>query len=139
MKQVNLKTVGWVLAYAVTEGLLYLSYESREASFHWYTHYFAGAVFALLAMALYAGIKKRPARLPLLWLLIAHLVAMIPDFLFSIFKIAHARWMDVFILHVSSHFIPGRNETWYVLFLVALGTYLITTYLVTGQAFDRDD
>ncbi len=29
----------------------------------------------------------------------------------------HQRWMDVFLGHLSTHFIPGRNITWYVIFL----------------------
>ena len=134
MRRIDLKSALWILAYAAAEGLLFLSYERREASFHWFIHYFAGAVFALLAMSIYTSINKRPIRLPLLWLLTAHLIAMMPDFMFSILKIAHARWMDIFMLHVSSHFIPGRNATWYVLFLLSLGTYLITVYLVQNNA-----
>ena len=138
MRRVNSEMVLWTLTYVAIEGLLYLSYESREASFHWFIHYFAGAVFALLVMSIYTGINKRPIRLPLLWLLTAHLIAMMPDFLFSILKIAHARWMDIFMLHVSSHFIPGRNATWYVLFLLSLGTYLATVYLVQDNSNTAD-
>jgi hypothetical protein len=33
-------------------------------------------------------------------------------------------WMDVFLLHISAHFMPGRNWTWYVIFLVCHAMYL---------------
>jgi hypothetical protein len=32
--------------------------------------------------------------------------------------------MDVFLGHVSTHFVPGRNLTWYVVFLACLAVYL---------------
>ncbi|MDQ3775608.1 MAG: hypothetical protein M3461_15280 [Pseudomonadota bacterium] len=32
--------------------------------------------------------------------------------------------MDVFLLHVQAHFIPGRNLTWYLIFLLILAAYL---------------
>ena len=66
-------------------------------------------------------------RLPFLWLLLGHLVAMAPDFAF-VEGVAHGRWMDVFLAHVSSHYILGRNWTWYAVFLVALGVYLMVIH-----------
>ncbi len=47
---------------------------------------------------------------------------MAPDFAF-VEGVPHGRWMDVFLAHVSSHHILGRNWTWFAVFLVALGTY----------------
>jgi len=32
--------------------------------------------------------------------------------------------MDLFLGHISSHFVAGRNVTWYVVFLGALAFYL---------------
>lgn len=70
-----------------------------------------------------ATATRRPVRFPLLWVLAGHLVAMAPDLAF-IAGVAHQRWMDVFLAHLSSHFAPGRNLTWYVVFLMSLAAYL---------------
>lgn len=75
-------------------------------------------------MALAARRWRRPVPYPLVWPLLAHLVAMFPDLLFAGGD-AHARWMDVFLGHITSHFVPGRNLTWYVVFLTALAYYLV--------------
>ena len=48
---------------------------------------------------------------------------MFPDFLFA-GGVAHRRWMNVFLGHLATHFIPGRNLTWYLIFVVCLGSYL---------------
>ena len=32
--------------------------------------------------------------------------------------------LPVFLGHISTHFVPGRNLSWFVVFLVALGAYL---------------
>jgi len=32
--------------------------------------------------------------------------------------------MEVFLGHLASHFVPGRNLTWYVVFLASLAAYL---------------
>jgi len=108
----------------VAELALYASYQGEDGRFHWFTHFFAGTAFVLVAMALVAKAMGRPVRLPFLWLLLGHLVAMTPDFAF-VEGVAHGRWMDVFLAHVSSHYILGRNWTWYVVFVVALGAYLV--------------
>lgn len=75
-------------------------------------------------MALAAMARGRPVVLPLVWLLAGHLVAMGPDLAF-LAGVAHQRWMDVFLGHISSHFVPGRNWTWYGVFLASLGLYLV--------------
>jgi apolipoprotein N-acyltransferase len=49
---------------------------------------------------------------------------MFPDFLFTA-GTAHYWWMDLFLGHISTHFVPGRNLTWYLVFLAALGLYLL--------------
>lgn len=82
----------------------------------------AGSV-ALLVMAAVTARSNRPTPLPLVWPFLAHVMAMFPDFLFAA-GVAHEPWMDVFLGHINSHFVPGRNVTWFVVFLIALGTYL---------------
>lgn len=116
----------WCVLAVAVEMLLYFFYFAHEARFHWFTHFFVGASVALLLMSVVAHRTRRPVPLPLLWPLLGHIVAMFPDFLFEA-GIAHRRWMDVFLGHLSTHFIPGRNWTWYVVFLVSLGLFLHAT------------
>lgn len=33
--------------------------------------------------------------------------------------------MEVFVGHISTHFVPGRNPHWYAVLLVSLGVYLV--------------
>ncbi|CAN5484205.1 hypothetical protein BH20ACT2_BH20ACT2_03930 [soil metagenome] len=102
---------------------LYHSYRGHDARFHWFTHFFVGASVVLLIGAVYTCVAGRPLRLPLLWVLGAHLVAMFPDFLFQA-GVAHYRWMDLFLGHISTHFVPGRNLTWFTIALTSLAIYL---------------
>lgn len=119
-----LRLCAWCLLAVAVEVGLFASYRGHDARFHWFTHFFVGGSVALVAMALAARRWRRPVPYPLVWPLLGHLVAMFPDFLFAAGE-AHARWMDVFLGHISSHFVPGRNVTWYVVFLAALGLYLV--------------
>ncbi len=119
----RLHLYGWVAGAIVIEMALYASYQGEDGRFHWFTHFFVGTAFALVAMTVVARRTGRPVRLPLLWLLVGHLAAMAPDFAF-LEGVAHGRWMDVFLAHVSSHYILGRNWTWYAVFLTALAAYL---------------
>ena len=113
----------WCAVAVVVEVGLYASYRGHDARFHWFTHFFVGASAALLVMAVVAAASGRPVALPLVWVLVGHLVAMAPDLAFVAGQ-AHRRWMDVFLGHISTHFVPGRNWTWYAIFLVSLAAYL---------------
>lgn len=119
-----LRLCGLCAAAVAAEVLLYLSYRGHDARFHWLTHFLIGASTALVAMAAWTWRTRRTAPLPLVWILVAHLYAMFPDFVFR-FGIAHYRWMEIFLGHISSHFVPGRNVTWLAVFAVALATYLL--------------
>ena len=121
----RLRVCGWCAVAVLAEIGLYLSYRGHDARFHWFTHFFVGSSAALVVMTAVTLRQRRAAPLPLVWLLLGHLVAAFPDVLF-LFGIAHQRWMDIFLGHVSTHFMPGRNTTWYAAFLVALAAYLIT-------------
>ena len=116
-------TCAWCLLAVAFEVYLYMAYRTHEARFHWFTHFFAGSALALLVMAAVAYRTRRPALFPLIWPILGHLYAMFPDFLFTA-GIAHQRWMDLFLGHISTHFVPGRNLTWYGVFLLALAVYL---------------
>ncbi len=122
----------WCVIAVLVEVGLYASYRGHDARFHWFTHFFVGAAAALVAMTLVAARTRRPVPLPLVWLLVAHLAAMFPDFLFAA-GVAHYRWMEVFLGHISTHFVPGRNLTWYAVFLASLGAYLVTLDRVRGD------
>ena len=111
------------LAVAVEIGL-YLSYQGHDARFHWFTRFFVGSAVALLVMGPVALRTRRPVPVPLVWPLVGHLYAMFPDFLFTGGHIAHQPWMDVFSGHISTHFVPGRNLTWYGVFLATVALYL---------------
>ena len=113
----------WCVIALLAEVGLYASYRGHDARFHWFTHFFVGASVALVAMAAVAARIRRPVPLPLVWPFLAHVVAMFPDFLFTA-GIAHERWMDVFLGHINTHFVPGRNLTWFAVFLAALAAYL---------------
>ena len=115
----------WCLGAIAVEVVLYLSYRGHDARFHWFTHLFAGASVVLFAMAAVTARTRRPVPYPLVWPLLGHVFAMIPDLLFA-GGVAHQRWMDVFLGHVSAHFMPGRNLTWYGLLLASLAAYLVT-------------
>jgi len=129
----HLKGLAELVFVVVVEILLYRRYQQGDGTFHYFTHLFAGASFALVLMTLAARRWGRPVRLPLLAVLAGHLFAMAPDILY-IESVAHARWMDVFVAHNTSHFLPGRNISWYVVFLAAM-----TLYLVTAPSGRRQD
>jgi hypothetical protein len=110
--------------FAMAELLLYLSYQHHDSRFHWFLHFFAGTSAALIVMTLVTYWSNRTILFPFLWVLIGHTVAMFPDILWSAELLPHQHWMDIFVFHISSHFIPGRNWTWYVIFLLCLALYL---------------
>ena len=114
----------WCVLAVVVEIGLYQSYRGHDARFHWFTHFFVGSAVALLIMSVVAVRTRRPVPLPLVWPLLGHLYAMFPDFLFTGGHIAHERWMDIFLGHISTHFVLGRNLTWYLVFLAAVALYL---------------
>lgn len=116
---------GGVAAAIRAELFLYLNHFAREARFHWFTHFYVGGAVALLVVTIVARRTGRPVPLPLLWPILGHVVAIFPDFLFEA-GIAHQRWMDVFPGHLSSRFIPGRDWTWYGIFLGSLAVVLWT-------------
>lgn len=118
-----LRICTWCVLAVATEVLLYASYRGHDARFHWFTHFFIGSAAALVVMAVVALRTRRPVPIPLVWPVLGHLYAMLPDFLFTA-GVAHYRWMDVFLGHISTHFVPAGNLTWFLVFLTAAGAYL---------------
>lgn len=124
--------VVWQLVlFATAEVLLYLSYQHHDTRFHWFLHFFVGTSAAFGVMTLITYWSNRTILFPFLWLLVGHVIAMFPDILWSAELLPHQAWMDIFVLHISSHFIPGRNWTWYVIFLLSLALYLYVRQKVT--------
>ncbi len=119
----GLRFCAWCVVAVAVEVAFYLSYRGHDARFHWFTHFFVGASVALLVMAAVTLRIHRPVPLPLVWIVLAHAFAMFPDFLF-VGGHVHEHWMDVFFGHLSAHYMPGRNLTWYVVFLACLALYL---------------
>ncbi|WP_157965389.1 hypothetical protein [Euzebya rosea] len=106
-----MSTRAQIVVVLASEAALYATYTGHDAAFHWFTHLLVGALAALSLMTARTLRTRRPASSPLLQILFWHVVAMLPDLLF-IGGIPHQPWMDVFLGHVSSHFVPGRNLTW---------------------------
>lgn len=105
-----------------TEASLFRTYRDNNARFHWYVHFLVAGQVTLHALAFRRrrGLHNPAAPVAVV---AVHLLAAAPDVLFM-GGVAHRRWMDVFVGHISSHRMPGRNNTWYVLFLIALADYL---------------
>lgn len=126
----------WCAAAVAVEAVLYASYRGHDASFHWLTHFFVGGSVALLLMSAWSARRRRPVPRPILWVLAGHVYAMVPDLLFRA-GIAHEQWMDAFLGHVSSHEVPGRNLTWYAVFLGCLALYAVTVHAGAAVALPR--
>lgn len=106
---------------------LYLRYASLDGQFHYWLHGLLGwalGLLALTALRLRAGGDARPVRFTA-WEAVglAHLYSAFPDILFLTGEVLHARWMDVFALHITVHFIPAPVLTALVLFLLATASY----------------
>ena len=90
---------GWCAFAIAVEVGLYASYRGHDARFHWFTHAFVGSAAALTVMTVVTLVRRRPVPRPLLWPMVTHVFAMIPDLVFS-GGYAHRRWMDVFLGHI---------------------------------------
>lgn len=119
----SVRMCSWLL-FMTMEAFLYFSYQQNDGSFHWFLHFFVGASTALIVMGLITVLSGRIVRHPLLWVFVGHVVAMLPDILWNFLVTAHEPWMDLFLGHITAHFIPGRNGTWYAIFLASLAFYL---------------
>ncbi len=116
------------------EVLLYERYGAHEASFHWFTHLYVGGAAALLVLSGLTLLRRRQAPYPAVWVVLGHIVAMVPDLLFTLRDMAHRPWMDIFLGHLSTHFVPGRNATWFTVFALSVGAYVLSVERVGGEA-----
>jgi pimeloyl-ACP methyl ester carboxylesterase len=124
-----------LVALVVAEVLLFRSYFHHEAGFHWATHFLVGLTAAAVVNAVWLALKGAPARGQMLWVLALHLYAMFPDLLFSPGLIPHDGWMNVFLGHISSHYVPGGDATWLLVALLASGAYatLLSAWLAARR------
>ncbi len=128
----NVQLVVVILA----ELALFASYGSHDARFHWATHFLVALAFTAVLLLGRLLITGAPGpRYLLLTLLGFHLYAMAPDLLFRA-GVPHYRWMDVFLGHVASHYVPGGDGTWLVISLICLGFYVaaLTAWLRARRA-----
>ena len=107
------------------EVVLYASYASHDARFHWATHFLVALLVTALWQSLHLLVAACPARGQLATVVVFHLWAMWPDLLFRA-GVPHYHWMDWLALgHVSSHYLPGGDTSWLVLALLVAGGYAV--------------
>lgn len=109
----------------VAEIALFAGYRGHEAGFHWATHFLVAMTTWALVNAAWLALKGAPARGQLIALLGWHLLAMLPDLLFGLASVPHDDWMDVFLGHIASHYVPGGAYLWLFVALVASALYAL--------------
>ena len=113
-----------LVVLVLAEIALYASYSAHDARFHWATHFLVGLAYASLVLLFRLLVTGAPGpRLLLMVVLGFHLYAMLPDLLFR-GGVPHYRWMDVFLGHVASHYLPGGDGSWLAIALTCLGLYV---------------
>ncbi|MBC7373683.1 MAG: alpha/beta fold hydrolase [Frankiales bacterium] len=113
-----------LVVLVLAECALFASYDVHDARFHWATHFLVALGFTSLLLLARLLVTGAPGPRPLLMLLLGlHLYAMAPDLLFFA-GVVHAQWMNVFLGHVASHYLPGGDGTWLVLALLCTGAYV---------------
>ena len=125
-----------LVVLVLAEVALFASYGAHDARFHWATHFLVALAFTALVLLGRLLVTGAPGpRFLLLTLLGFHLYAMAPDLFFRA-GVPHYRWMDVFLGHVASHYVPGGDGTWLVIALTCLGLYVgaLTAWLRARRA-----
>lgn len=116
------------------EVLLFERYGAHEASFHWFTHLYVGGAAALLVLSGLTLLRRRESPYPAVWVVVGHVAALVPDLLYTLRDMAHRPWMDIFLGHLSTHFVPGRNATWFAVFTLAVAAYVLNVERLGGAA-----
>lgn len=98
----------------------------------WTQHWLAGAGIAALALAARRAVTGTDAAQPLLWIITGQLAAVAPDALLRA-GVAHHRWMDVFILHVTTDAARRTVLPALVLLLLAVAVYAATSRLPSSR------
>ncbi|MGN6243599.1 MAG: alpha/beta fold hydrolase [Motilibacteraceae bacterium] len=124
-----------ILLVVLVELVVLATYRSHDSRFHWAVHFLVAVTVAAAWAALHLLVMGRPSRFFVLAVLPLHAVAMFPDVLFTL-GVPHARWMDVFLLHITSHHLPGGDLGW---LLVAGAAVLGATALLAAWSGARRD
>lgn len=87
------------------QALLASAYYERGTSWHFLLHTTFGLGLGLSVAALVSARRRQPvAALP--FAVAGEAVSVLPDLLFVIGRLAHMRWMDVFVGHIRLHLVP---------------------------------
>jgi hypothetical protein len=102
-------TAAIAVLVVVIEGYFLVRYLAFGALFHLYVHGLLGVGLALAGHAAWRARRPGGAGAPeLLGVALAgHIASAVPDVLFLTAEIPHAAWMDVFVAHISIHFVPA--------------------------------
>jgi pimeloyl-ACP methyl ester carboxylesterase len=113
-----------LLVLIAAEVVLFATYGAHDARFHWATHFLVALTIS--ALLLLAGLLLTGAPRPRFVLLVVlgfHLFAMAPDVLFRV-GVPHYRWMDLFLGHITVHYLPGGDVSWLLIALTATAGYI---------------
>ena len=113
-----------LLVLTAAEFALFATYGAHDARFHWATHFLVALTVS--ALLLLAGLLLTGAPRPRFLVLVVlglHLFAMTPDVLFRA-GIPHYRWMDLFLGHITVHYLPGGDFSWLLIALTATAAYI---------------
>jgi hypothetical protein len=117
-----------VAALAALEAWLLVRYREFGAQFHYFLHGFAGVAVGLALLTLVRA-RQQPGTgawrvSPWLVAALGHVFSAFPDVLFLTVEALHVGWMDVFLAHISIHFIPAPFALPYALFALAVVSWL---------------
>lgn len=121
------------LAVAVVAGVeLYLlvRYAANGATFHYWLHLLLGGYLGIGLLVLRRLRRTRPARLRS-WQagFLGHLYSATPDVMFLAVGLLHERWMDVFALHITAHFLwPNALLAGLVLWTLVVVAYVAAVF-----------
>lgn len=110
----------------IAEVLVFQTYSVHDARFHWATHFLVALIAAAVVSLVVLEVRGAPGpRFLLLLVLALHLFAMAPDLVFRA-GAPHAPWMDVFLGHITAHYLPGGDTAWLAIAILAVGVYVLT-------------
>lgn len=110
MTRRRLAALAGLAGVAAAQVALLLGYSAFRTTWHFLLHSTLGFAAGLAAAALLTAATRRPTR-PLLAALAGQALSVAPDVMFRMLRMAHVRWMDVFVAHITVHTAPARLLT----------------------------
>lgn len=102
------RAVAVVLVLAA-ETYAYQRYAAYGAQFHFWLHGLVGGYLGMAVLVTWRLLRpharRRATAAPSGFA--GHLLSAVPDVLFVALGLLHATWMDVFVVHISLHFVPA--------------------------------